>query len=362
MKGEPSSLYYILRFFVGAATTLLLALLVLGIRLPRLPEFRKTRTAKYFLFAAFLVLGAPIFTFKTFQVTASGMFMSYLSDSICYLLMMYAPVLVLSEKYGHKSGRILAAGGALCLVMQVYFLLCFPIFGIEAAAWAWVTFGLSLAVVLYLVREGAAFFRKCGRDKSVLWFGSYYMFVAVMMIVYFQILLPSFPVLDGMVLYMKILFTLMSAIFIMRFFEYSSQIRNAAGSGAQTDVAVGANEPDAMPSLSEETEAALRESLDKWVADRHFLEQDEGVDLVAAQLGTDLKTLRTYFRTRMPSDFRTWRIFLRIEFAKERLREDPEISVNRLSEMSGFATRSNFYHYFKKITGMTPAEYKEHLS
>lgn len=64
----------------------------------------------------------------------------------------------------------------------------------------------------------------------------------------------------------------------------------------------------------------------------------------------------------MHSDFRSWRISLRIEYAKKLINEDPAISMNVLSGKAGFVSRSNFYHYFKKITEETPSEYKERVS
>ena len=102
----------------------------------------------------------------------------------------------------------------------------------------------------------------------------------------------------------------------------------------------------------------MKSRIEKWVAEEKYLSQDQGMEEVAAALGTDLEFLRYYFRTYMPSDFRTWRVSLRIEYAKRLMCDNPDISMNEIAGKAGFVSKSNFYHFFKKITGETPAEYK----
>lgn len=112
--------------------------------------------------------------------------------------------------------------------------------------------------------------------------------------------------------------------------------------------------------LDEKKASVLKGRLDSWVENKCYL-QDDAIEDVVSALGTDLDFFRQYFRLRMPSDFRTWRISLRVEYAKKLINEEPSISMNVLSGKSGFVSRSNFYHYFKKITGETPAEYKSRV-
>lgn len=362
MNEDYSTLYSILRFFVGSATTLLLAFVVLVGKLPQGPGYRKTRIAKYMLFAAYFTLGAPLLLFKVYRITALSMFVSYLSDNISYGLLLSAPVVMLSEKYRFASRDIIVAVISLCVVLQCYFVLGYPIFGICLSALKWALFVLSLGIIIYIGVSGVRKSLKCDRnDGFVKWFVIYY-FCVLMVIVLYQLVFPVVPALDKAILSINVMFVLASGMFILKFYEYIALLRVSAVSQVpETKEALPAEDEDQVP-LSADEEAAFKQRLDNWVEMKRFLEQDEGIETIVNELGTDINTFRAYFRTRMSSDFRTWRITLRIEYAKEMLRDNPGISMNRLSDLCGFTTRSNFYYYFKKYTGMTPAEYKDTLS
>ncbi|WP_234367669.1 helix-turn-helix domain-containing protein [Parabacteroides pacaensis] len=134
---------------------------------------------------------------------------------------------------------------------------------------------------------------------------------------------------------------------------------------AATELSTATEVPAAVGLLSEvppEKIEELRLALEQWVAARGYIRQEEGREQIARELGTDEDFLRWYFSTQMPQDFRSWRAGLRIEYAKELLAENPDISMNTLAREVGFSTRSNFYGHFKRITGKTPAEYQQHIT
>lgn len=354
---------YTLRVFVETAITLIVALIVLGIKIPS-RGYRWTKTAKYLLFIAFMLLAAPMFTYQFYKVTKAIVFLSYLSDNLCYAFMLMAPTMILSEKYNMKIKPVIISLTGLFISLQCFFFLSYPFFGINSNIGKWISFSVSSLLILYLVYEGIRRLRECGFDRSVRWLWTFY-FSVIAIIICYMLLLPIVRAMDIYTLYIKIIFTLASVLLIVQLFEYTSQLRRES----ETTVEQDRCDIEPVPSnigtahtISEEAETSLRDNLTKWIEEKRFLEPDEGMEVVARQLGTDIKTLRTYFRTKMPSDFRTWRISLRIEYAKKKLHEDPEISVNKLSDISGFTTRSNFYLYFKKDTGMTPAEYKESIA
>lgn len=367
MDGDQSTLYSMLRFFVGSATTLLLAFVVLVVKLPSGLNLKRAKVAKFMLFVAYFVLGAPLFIYKVYKVydvTAFVLFVTYLSDSLSYGLLLIAPFLILSEKYSFSIHDIVIAVLALCILLQCYFYLGYPIFGVIHSVWKWLLLAMSGAAVVCLGLIGMRKYRVCDRrDTFVRYFVGYYFYVLSVVVLY-QILSPVLPVLDKAVLMINILFVLASCMFVLKYFEYVS-IARVSDSYVGLDVIDGSGDGLALVGggercqLSTDKELLLEERLKDWVALKHFLDEDDSIDAVVDALGTDINTFRTYFRTKMPCDFRTWRITLRIEYAKGLLRENPEISMNKLSDRCGFATRSNFYYYFKKYTGMTPAEYKE---
>ena len=112
--------------------------------------------------------------------------------------------------------------------------------------------------------------------------------------------------------------------------------------------------------LNEKIES-FRNSLEEWVKSEQYLNSDKSIEEVAHELNTDISFLRWYFNTRMDKDFRTYRVELRIEYAKRLLAENPELSINSISYRAGFNTKANFYTYFKKYVGVSPAEYLRDL-
>lgn len=116
------------------------------------------------------------------------------------------------------------------------------------------------------------------------------------------------------------------------------------------------------PSVLQGKEDELRIKLEKWVAQKRYKIQDESVEEIATQLGTDKTFLRSYFSTHMNTNFRSWRSELRIEEAKRLIREHPEYSLSQIAEIIGFNHRGNFYIQFQKIVGMTATEYRENFT
>ncbi|MGI6572382.1 MAG: helix-turn-helix domain-containing protein [Fermentimonas sp.] len=109
-------------------------------------------------------------------------------------------------------------------------------------------------------------------------------------------------------------------------------------------------------------EAKLKNSLEQWVLNEEYMRGDISTEEIVNLLGTDLTFFRGYFRDHMSSDFRTWRIQLRIRKAQELIADYPEVSLNQIAQQVGFVSRSNFYLYFKKITGQSPADYRDQIA
>ncbi len=105
-----------------------------------------------------------------------------------------------------------------------------------------------------------------------------------------------------------------------------------------------------------ELEKLCREKVEYWVAHKGFIRNDSR-DETAKELGLEPSDLKWYFAECMKEDFRSYRVNLRIEMAKEILSSNPEAPLNELGKELGFSTVSNFYTYFLKATGERPKEY-----
>ena len=105
----------------------------------------------------------------------------------------------------------------------------------------------------------------------------------------------------------------------------------------------------------------LRIDLERWVAEKHYIDIDSSPDKVAKELGTTKNRLNIYFSKCVGVPFREWRTRLRVEEAERILREDDEVIVSSLHELVGVSDKSNFRRSFKQITGMTPNEYRKQV-
>ncbi len=114
----------------------------------------------------------------------------------------------------------------------------------------------------------------------------------------------------------------------------------------------------ASESIPDECEKTLAEALQRWQEEKMYTRKDVSPDEIAAQLGTTRRYLVWYFTNRLHTTLRSWRLKLRIAEAERLLREDPGVSVAALHEMVGVGDRSNFHKHFRQATGLTPSEYK----
>ena len=76
-------------------------------------------------------------------------------------------------------------------------------------------------------------------------------------------------------------------------------------------------------------------------------------------LHTNRTYLSAYIKTTYKMTFREWITSLRLEYAKNILKEHPEINIQKLAESSGFLSRSNFIKLFTEKEGCTPAKWKK---
>ena len=104
----------------------------------------------------------------------------------------------------------------------------------------------------------------------------------------------------------------------------------------------------------------LRIALERWVAEKKFIETDSNPDKVAKELGTTKSLLNCYFAKYEHITFREWRTRLRIKEAERILREE-DVVLPALHELVGVSDKSNFHKHFKQLTGMTPNEYRKQV-
>lgn len=148
--------------------------------------------------------------------------------------------------------------------------------------------------------------------------------------------------------------------FILNARREQQQVQEAEQAGPETEVETAAGEetePQAVLAWADK----LRIDLERWVAEKHYIDIDSNPDKVAKELGITKTRLNGYFAQYEQTTFREWRTQLRLKEAERILREEDEVAVSSLHELVGVSDKSNFRRSFKQFTGMTPHEYRKQV-
>lgn len=101
------------------------------------------------------------------------------------------------------------------------------------------------------------------------------------------------------------------------------------------------------------------EKVDNWIKTDGYVQQGLTIKELSEILHTNRTYLSAYIKTTYKMTFREWITGLRLEYAKNILKEHPEINIQKLAESSGFLSRSNFIKLFSEKEGCTPAKWKK---
>ena len=101
------------------------------------------------------------------------------------------------------------------------------------------------------------------------------------------------------------------------------------------------------------------ERVDNWIKTDGYVQQGLTIKELSEILYTNRTYLSAYIKTTYKMTFREWITDLRLEYAKNILKEHPEINIQKLAESSGFLSRSNFIKAFTEKDGCTPGKWKK---
>jgi AraC-like DNA-binding protein len=101
------------------------------------------------------------------------------------------------------------------------------------------------------------------------------------------------------------------------------------------------------------------EKVDNWIKTDGYVLQGLTIKELSKILHTNRTYLSAYIKTTYKMTFREWITGLRLEYAKNILKEHPEINIQKLAESSGFLSRSNFIKSFTEKEGCTPGKWKK---
>ena len=144
---------------------------------------------------------------------------------------------------------------------------------------------------------------------------------------------------------------------------FYEQVENAFEQYIQSEEELLTNSGTEPEMVSEEeipvSYTGIIEKVDNWIKTDGYVKQGLTIKELSEILHTNRTYLSAYIKTTYKMTFREWITGLRLEYAKNILKEHPEINIQKLAESSGFLSRSNFIKSFTEKEGCTPGKWKK---
>ena len=143
---------------------------------------------------------------------------------------------------------------------------------------------------------------------------------------------------------------------------FYEQVENAFEQDMQSEEELLTNSGIEPEMVSEEVPGSYTEFIEKvgnWIKTDGYVQQGLTIKELSKILYTNRTYLSAYIKTTYKMTFREWITSLRLEYAKNILKEHPEINIQKLAESSGFLSQSNFIKLFSEKEGCTPAKWKK---
>ena len=144
---------------------------------------------------------------------------------------------------------------------------------------------------------------------------------------------------------------------------FYEQVENAFEQDIQSEEELLTNSGTEPEMVSEEeipvSYTGIIEKVDNWIKTDGYVKQGLTIKELSEILHTNRTYLSAYIKTTYKMTFREWITGLRLEYAKNILKEHPEINIQKLAESSGFLSQSNFIKLFSEKEGCTPAKWKK---
>lgn len=103
----------------------------------------------------------------------------------------------------------------------------------------------------------------------------------------------------------------------------------------------------------------LEKAIEEWEKHTFFAEPGITIEQVATQLRSNRTYLSTHMNLHRKMTFKVWINSLRIEEAKNLLRNNPDMPVSQIGAMVGLPDKSNFGRQFSRLTGKSPQAWRK---
>ena len=105
----------------------------------------------------------------------------------------------------------------------------------------------------------------------------------------------------------------------------------------------------------------IEEKLNEWVSEKNYLHPSLTIQDMSKKIGINRTYLSNFINETYQTNFNGWLNGLRIEEAKRRMRDNPDISLADVAEQVGFADLAHFSKQFKIKEGCSPSTWKKNL-
>ena len=148
----------------------------------------------------------------------------------------------------------------------------------------------------------------------------------------------------------------------MNYLLFYEQVERALEADTLTEPAAADDTPELSAAMPTSIRADIAARLEEWIAADGYTRPGLTITDVANDLLTNRTYLSSYINTTYDTTFREWITRLRIEYAKRLLLGSPELTVQDVSERSGFQSTSHFIRIFKERTACPPAKWRKTVS
>ena len=148
----------------------------------------------------------------------------------------------------------------------------------------------------------------------------------------------------------------------MNYLLFYEQVERALEADTLTEPAAADDTPEPAAAMPTSIRADIAARLEEWIAADKYTRPGLTITDVANDLLTNRTYLSSYINTTYDTTFREWITRLRIEYAKRLLLGSPELTVQDVSELSGFQSTSHFIRIFKERTACPPAKWRKTVS
>lgn len=103
----------------------------------------------------------------------------------------------------------------------------------------------------------------------------------------------------------------------------------------------------------------IADRINEWIENNGYISPGLTIKDLADELRTNRTYLSGYINNTYKTTFRNWITDMRMEYAKQRMTNNPEQKLAEIAEASGFMSLSHFMRTFKEKEGCSPAKWKK---